>query len=106
MFQLGSIKHIKVTWVFEDEVYFYENVSGSLVSNSKAKTIRFELRELYGEDDNFQVIIKKDEDSYVFKTDYYEDEKLTLGLKEFVGLDEAILYHEGPRGCVYFHLFH
>lgn len=62
--RFGLIKHIKVIWFFEDEIYAYESIAGSILANSKSESIRFELRELYGDDDNFQVIIQKVADFY------------------------------------------
>lgn len=99
-----NLNHIKVAWLYEDDIYLYESVPGSIVANSKTESIRFELRDLYDEDDNFEVIIQNNDDSYFFKTDYYEEAEGTFPLKAFVAQDEIIFYHEGSEGQVYFHL--
>lgn len=103
--QLSLIKYIKVVWLYEGEIYLYENVPRSIVANSKAVSVRFELKDLYEEDDNFEVIIKRDGNSYVFKTDYYEDSGSMFPLRAFVAKDEVIFYHEGSEGHIYFHLY-
>lgn len=102
--RLDLVKRVKVTWVFENQIYLYESVLGSIVANSKAESIRFELRDLFEEVDDFQVVSRKNRDSYVFKMDYYEDAESTFPLKAFAAQDEAIFYYEGSEGRAYFHL--
>src|SRR5438105_705535 len=58
-------KEIVVSWVFEDtEGYVYKSVPGSVVPNGKSLSLRFELAEKNGDDENFQVIIRKNNGSF------------------------------------------
>ena len=56
--RIKSVSRVKVTWFYEDEIYLYESAPGSILVNPKAEVVRFELRDLYEEDDNFEVIIR------------------------------------------------
>lgn len=102
--RLNTTKNVRVTWVYESDIYQYESVPGSIVANSKAESIRFELRDVIAEDDNFQVVIQKNGESYTFKSDYYPDADREFPLRLFLGQQEAIFYYEGSEGRVYLHL--
>lgn len=54
--RIKSVSRVKVTWFYEDDIYLYESVPGSILVNPTADVVRFELRDLYEEDDNFEVI--------------------------------------------------
>ena len=91
--------------MYEDEIYVYEAVPDTVAGNKDAEAIRFELREVEGADENLEVVIqRRNDDSYYFKTDYYEDPEMEYPLKPFTSPDELLLYFNGPEGVVYFHL--
>jgi|ERR1043165_1119670 hypothetical protein len=100
-----ATKQIKVSWIYEDEAGFlYKNVDGSIVSNPKTQSLRFELKEKNGDDYNFEVIIRKVKDSYFLKIDYPEMEGRNYPLKIYVSPDEIVLYFEDAYNRAYFHL--
>jgi len=74
------------------------------LANPKTWSLRFELKEKNGDDENFQVIIRKVEDSYVFKADYVNFEDRDCKLRLFTDLEEMIFYFEDADNRVYFHL--
>jgi hypothetical protein len=102
--QIQSAQKVKVFWLYEGETYIYTHVPGSIVGNSKAQSLRFELTEVNGGDDNFEVVVQKSSASYIFKTDYYDDAYDNHPLKLFTGQEELILYFEDGQNHVYFHL--
>lgn len=104
--RIKSLSRVKVTWFYEDEIYLYESVPGSILVNPKADVVRFELRDLYEEGDNFEVMISKEGDSYAFGTDYYGGGEGPRPLKRLDAQDETIFYHEAGKERVYFHLLH
>lgn len=96
---------IAVSWIYEDiEGLLYENVEGSIVANAHAGTLRFELREKNGQDDNFEVIIRNSNGSYTLMADHPEMQDRPYPLKVHVGSDEVVLYLEDARNRAYFHL--
>lgn len=102
---MSSIRNIKATWVYDNRAYVYEIVSETFAANDQLRTIRFELREVDGEDSNLEiVIILSDQNQYHFKTDYYDDPTEKLSLKAFQSESELILHYDGRHGLVYFHL--
>jgi hypothetical protein len=104
--RIKFVSRVKVTWFYEDEIYLYESVPGSILVNLEAETVRFELRDLYEEDDNFEVIISGKGDSYAFNTDYYGGGEDSHPLKRFDAQDKTIFYHEAGNERAYFHLLH
>lgn len=78
-FQIQSAQKVKVFWLYEGETYIYTHVPGSIVGNSKAQSLRFELTKVNGGDDNHP-------------------------LKLFTGQEELILYFQDGQNHVYFHL--
>ncbi|MGD9590722.1 MAG: hypothetical protein AB7Q37_17525 [Pyrinomonadaceae bacterium] len=102
---MSTIRDIKATWVYDNRAYVYEIVSETFVANDQLGTIRFELREVDGEDSNLEiVIILRDQNQYHFKTDYYDDPTEELSLKAFQSESELILHYDGRHGLAYFHL--
>jgi hypothetical protein len=101
---IKAVSRVKVTWFYEDEIYLYESVPGSILVNPGAETVRFELRDLYGEDDNFEVVSSGKGGSYAFSTDYFGGGEIPRPLKRFDTQDETIFYHEANRERAYFHL--
>lgn len=105
MIVLNSIKRVKVVWAYEGNSYLYHDLPGSLADNQESESIRFVLQEDEGQDRNLEVVIqKKDNDSYIFKTDYYEEPEKEYPLKTFASPDELLFYFEGNEGIAYFHL--
>lgn len=103
--KMSTIRDIKATWVYDNRAYVYEIVSETFVANDQLGTIRFELREVDGEDSNLEiVIILRDQNQYHFKTDYYDDPTEELSLKAFQSESELILHYDGRHGLAYFHL--
>ncbi|MCA1594098.1 MAG: hypothetical protein LC754_15890 [Acidobacteria bacterium] len=100
----NSVNRVKATWLYEDEIYFYESVPGSIIVNPKAKTIRFELRELSEREDNFEVLVRETNGSYVFETDHELVAEGTYPLRRFVADDESIFFLEDGSERIYIHL--
>lgn len=93
--RIKSVSRVKVAWFYEDDIYLYESMPGSSLVNPTADVVRFELRDLYEEDDNFEVIISGKGDFYAFGTDYYGKGEDPRPLKRFDAQDETIFL---PRG--------
>lgn len=103
--KMSAIKNIKATWVYDNRGYVYEIVSETFATNNQLGTLRFVLREVDGEDPNFEIVIQRnDNNHYNFKTDYYDDPTEELPLKTFQSENELILYYDGRHGIAYFHL--
>lgn len=100
-----STRHVSVSWVYENtEGYVYENVSGSIVPNVGTGSLRFELKERNGDDQNFEVIIRKSNGSYVLFADHPEIKNQEFPLTVFLGSDELVFYLEDLANRAYFHL--
>lgn len=98
-------KEIIVSWVFEDtEGYVYKSVPGTVVSNGTSISLRFELVEKNGDDENFEVIIRKTNGSFHLKSDHPAMEDHEYELKEYVAADELVFYLHDDRNRAYFHL--
>ena len=101
----SDVDRVKVTWVYDNRAYVYEMVPETFAKNEKLGTIKFELKELDGEDSNLEIVIqRKGWNTYSFKTDYYEKPTEELALKIFESEDELILFYDGKYGIAYFHL--
>lgn len=105
---LNAVTNISVDWIVKngDEVgwYSYRHVDSSLVANNEHSTLRFELTETHGADLNFEVLIKKTKDGFVFCADCNENPSEEYLLKPFVSNNEIIMVHENRREIIYFHL--
>ena len=104
-----AVKQIRVSWIEDVEGYLYESVDGSIVANPRTRSLRFKLKETTGDSDDFEAIIRKVEESFVFKSDCPGMENITLALKvyvEFGAADSLLLYAEDPYNQIYFHLTH
>lgn len=100
-----STKRVAVSWVYENtEGFIYENVPGTIVANPSAKSLRFELKEKNGDDENFEVVIKNTNGSYTLKADHPEIAKQEFPLKPYMASDELVLYLEDASNRAYFHL--
>ena len=98
-------REIVVSWVFEDtEGYVYKSVPGTVVSNGTSISLRFELVEKNGDDENFEVIIRKTNGSFHLKSDHPEMKDHEYELKEYVAADELVFYLHDDRNRAYFHL--
>lgn len=100
-----SIRSIYAVWIDDGSSYVYQAVPESITGNEQSKSIRFQLREIDGQDSDLQIVIQqRSDDSYVFKTDYYEEPEHQYELKQFVSSDELLFYFDGKEGPAYFHL--
>jgi hypothetical protein len=105
MRSFNSVKRVSVVWADDGSSYVYEAVPNSVIGNQNSASIRFELREVDGQDENLEVVVQqKNDGSYVFKTDYYENPEREYPLKLFVADDELLFYFNGKEGVAYFHL--
>jgi hypothetical protein len=94
-----------VSWLFEDtEAFLYNSVPGSIVANSDARSLRFELTEKNGDDENFEAVIKPQNGSYVLKADHPEIQNQEFPLKVYLSSDEVVLYLENANNRAYLHL--
>jgi hypothetical protein len=100
-----STTSVHAVWADDGSSYVYEAVPESVDGNDQSRSIRFNLREIDGQDSDLQVVIQQKSDgSHVFKTDYYEDPEREYPVKQFVAGDELLFYFEGKEGLAYFHL--
>jgi hypothetical protein len=100
-----STKQVAVSWVYEDtESYLYKNVPGTIVANPSARSLRFELKEKNGDDENFEVVIENTNGSYVLRADHPEIDNQEFPLKVYLASDELVLYLEDANNRAYFHL--
>jgi hypothetical protein len=100
-----STKQVAVSWVYEDtESFLYKNVPGTIVANPTARSLRFELKEKNGDDENFEVVIKNTNGSYILKADHPEIDNQEFPLKVYLASDELVLYLEDANNRAYFHL--
>jgi hypothetical protein len=105
MINFNSVKKIDVVWAYEGSSYIYQALPTSLRVSQDSNSISFVLREVDGQDQNFEVVIqRKTSGSYMFKTDYYEDPETEYPLKQFTSSDELLFYFKGSEGMAYFHL--
>ncbi|MEO7176061.1 MAG: hypothetical protein ABI002_09735 [Saprospiraceae bacterium] len=102
--KMSEIKKVRTTWIYNNGGYVYDAPPESLVANDSLKTIRFELREIDGQDDNLEVVIQTTGNSFTFKTDYYGNPLEELSLEKFTSDEGMILFYEGKHGVAYFHL--
>jgi len=100
-----NTKQVTVSWLSEDtEGFVYQNVPGSVVSSKEAKSLRFELTEKNGDDDNFEVIIRSSNGAFALKADHPEMLDREYTLKGYVGSDELVFYLHDANNRAYFHL--
>ena len=104
-----AAKQIRVSWIEDVEGFVYESVDGSIVANPRTRSLRFKLKETTGDSENFEAIIRNEEESFVFKSDCPGMEDITLALKvyvEFGPAESLLLYAEDSYNQIYFHLNH
>lgn len=105
MVNFSSVKSVKTVWVHDGRAWVYNALADSIRGNDDSRSLRFQLHEVDGQDDDLEVVIqKKTDDSYIFKTDYYKDPEYEYGLKAFAGDGESVLQGDTKDGIVYFHL--
>lgn len=102
---LKDVTEIVVDWITrEDESYFrYSTEDNPIIKNNKSNSIRFTLEDNY-EDSDFQVIIRKADGKFFFKSDCYEDASIEYELTKFDASEETILFIEDEGEIIYFHL--
>ena len=74
------------------------------MANPSSKSLRFELTERNGDDDNFEVVIRKQNATYILRADHPEIEKREFPLKLYQGSEELVFYLEDSSNRAYFHL--
>lgn len=98
-------QEVIVSWVFEEtEGFIYKSIPGTVVPNKTSLSLRFELAEKNGDDENFEVIIQKTNGSFTLKADHPKINNREFGLKEFVSEDELVFYLHDNSNRAYFHL--
>lgn len=103
--QILRTKRVSVSWLYEGtEGFQYYSVPGTIMANPQAKSLRFELREENGDDENFEAVIKPKNGSYILRTDHPEIENHEFPLKVYLASDELVLYLEDASNRAYFHL--
>lgn len=105
MISFSSIKRISVLWAHDGASWQYNAIPDSIEASPTSESVRFELREIDGQDHDLEVVIQqKVDDSYVFKIDYYDDPEREYPLRLFAADDELLFYFNGKDGSAYFHL--
>lgn len=103
--QILETKQVTVSWLYEgNEAFVYNSVPGTIISNLGARSLRFELSEKNGDDDNFEAIVKAKNGSYVLNADHPTIENQEFHLKVYKSSDELVLYLEDANNRAYFHL--
>lgn len=96
--------NIKVCWIDHPDNKIWHFRGKEIVSNPPNHVMRFTLYEPFGQYDDFQVVIRKTAEGYVFKSDCYEDPGKEYPLKLFTSEDGIILYSQDDYDTIYFHL--
>ena len=102
--KMSQVKKVRTSWIYNNGGYVYDAIPESLVANDPLETIRFELREVDGEDHNLEVVIQNTGKSCTLKTDYYGSPLEELSLEKFESDEAMILFYDGKHGIAYFHL--
>jgi hypothetical protein len=103
--RLLEAKEITVSWLYEGtEGFIYKSVPGSIVANPQTQSLRFELTEKNGDDDNFEVIIRSTNGAFSLKADHPEMKNREYTLKGYLGSDELVFYLHDDNNRAYFHL--
>lgn len=103
--RLLTATQITVSWLYEDtEGFTYKSVPGTIVANEQTRSLRFELTEENGDDDNFEVIIRSSNGSFTLKADHPEMKNREFSLKGYSGSDELVFYLQDENNRAYFHL--
>lgn len=103
LFNPLSANQISVLWIYQGyEIFDYH--AKDIVSNPAANLIRFTLHESHGQDDKFQIVIRKVGSGFVFKSECFDDPEREYPLKFYTSEDEAILYTKIDYDIIYFHL--
>jgi len=103
--RLLGTQHITVSWVYEGtEGFIYESLPGTIIPNEEKQSLRFELSEKNGDDENFEVIIRKCNGVFALKADHSEMKNREYALKQYLGSDELVFYLQDENNRAYFHL--
>lgn len=102
--RLLTATQITVSWLYEDkEGFVYKSVPDSIVANEQARSLRFELAEKNGDDDNFEVVIRGSNGSFTLKADHPEMKDREYPLKGYSGPDELVFFLQDDKNRAYFH---
>ena len=99
-----EISQIRLTWIYNEEPYFYSAVRGTLLVNTRTNSLRFTLEEINGKEDPFDVVIQNRLGSYTFRMDCYGEDDFDYSLKAYKADDELLLYFADECGEGYFRL--
>jgi hypothetical protein len=103
--QILETSEVRVSWLYEgNEAFLYNSVPGTIIASAGARTLRFELKEKNGDDENFEAVIKPKNGSYVLNADHPTIENREFPLKVYLSADELVLYLEDANNRAYFHL--
>ena len=104
MKQVLAASEVMVNWIEDDSGgYVYEAIPASLNRNEKIKTIRFELREVNGDDRDFEVVVFFKESRPYAKIDYPDFKGTNFALTPFKSDESTLLFLESGRQKAYFH---
>lgn len=99
----NNISDICAFWIDRDERtgnYYHSSVD-SIVVNPQERTLRVELR---GNDEVFQVVFKKEDSGWFYKSDAYDDENEWFSMDYFVGNGEVVFVRSDNYEQIYFHV--
>ena len=101
----NNIADVYTFWIDRDERagLYYPSAVDSIVVNPKEHTLRVELR---GNDEEFQVVFKKENSKWFYKSDAYEDgdEDEWFAIDCFVGNGEFVFVRSDDYEQIYFHV--
>ena len=97
-----KIADVYAFWLDLDDQEFdrYELVSGSIRKNNEHQAIRFGLRK---GDDEFEVVIRHDDEDWFFKSDAYDDPEEEFLIHFFSGKEEIVFVCSDAYEQIYFH---
>jgi hypothetical protein len=96
-------KNIRAVWILRDsgEFYEYRGTPGSL--NRRGKSIGFDLRSTFGDNEEFEVLLTPTKKGWQMKFET-GDGMEEIAFTVFQGADETVLSHESLEQTIYLRL--
>jgi hypothetical protein len=103
--KLKDVGEIHVTWIENEEFYLYENLPATVSASADNSSLRFKLRELHCDEDDFEMIIHEKEDgTYSFRSDNYGEDDAHYPLDAYSSEDGFLFFFQDSNGHIFFRL--